>query len=96
MGGKYELSACSELGIKFVNDKIAYSYKSKQLKIFNDLKPIKPVDLISAPNIDYVFQIKDDYILYTSLKFWKDVIKFDFNKAKVIYHYKLEQEVHLF
>ena len=36
MGGKYELSACSELEIKFVNDKLAYNYKSKQLKIYND------------------------------------------------------------
>ena len=94
MGGKYELSACSELEIKFVNNKLAYSYKSKQLKIFYDLKPIKPVDLISAPDIDYVFQIKDDYILYTSS--WEDIIKFDFNKAKVIYHYKLEQELAVF
>ena len=91
MGGKYELSACSELEIKFVNDKLAYSYKSRQLKIYNDSKPIKPVDLISAPDIDYVFKIKDDYILYTSS--WKDVIKFDYNKAKVIYYYKLEQRL---
>ena len=94
MGEKYELSACSELGIKFVNDKIAYSYKSKQLKIFNDLKPIKPVDFISVPDIKYIFQIKDDYILYTSS--WMDVIKFDYNKAKVVYHNKLEQMLHLF
>ena len=34
MGEKYELIACSELEIKFVNDKLAYTYKSKQLKIF--------------------------------------------------------------
>ena len=66
MGGKYELSACSEIEIKFVNDKLAYSYKSKQLKIYNDSKPIKPVDFISVPDIKYILQIKDDYIIYTS------------------------------
>ena len=93
MGEKYELSACSEIEIKFVNDKLAYSYKSKQLKIYNDSKPINLVDFISVPDIKYIFQIKNDYILYRS---WNDIIKFDFNKAKVIYHYKLEQMLHPF